>query len=163
MDHLITVSVCGYMLAYVLVCVAAVGFLRRIGETTPDSTVTALAAAVGLGAALVGGVATGVASGVATGAATRIPTGGAVPLGALAAVLVTWLTWYTACRRRRPAAVVLLGAYDQTTSTDVWWTPDDAPLLRLVDDGLPPDLLRSLGSDTKEVRRRRGRSLGRSR
>ena len=48
MEATIVVPPPGYIVAYVLVCVAAPVFLRRIGELTAGSALTAIVAAVGL-------------------------------------------------------------------------------------------------------------------
>ncbi|WP_226370047.1 APC family permease [Pseudonocardia oceani] len=106
--ELLTVATAGYLVAYLLVCLAAPPFLRRIGElTTWPVVVTAVAAPVLL---------------AVLGAFVVSQWGGAVPLviallGLAGAVWLGWLRW------RRPAALAGIGAYDETVADDVLVAP----------------------------------------
>jgi amino acid transporter len=103
----LTVSAFGYVLAYVLACLAMPLFLRRIGELTvlpAVGGVTAAAAGVlGLVAALVG----------ASTAAGR-----AMGLVFVAAMVpgVAWAAWL---RERAPDRLREVGVYDQATASSV--------------------------------------------
>ncbi|MBW0137070.1 APC family permease [Pseudonocardia abyssalis] len=101
---LLTVATAGYLVAYLLVCLAAPLFLRRIGELTlPPVVVTAVAVPVLL-AVLVAFVVSA--------------WGGAIPLviGLLVLAGLFWLGWL---RWRRPAQLAAIGAYDETVADDV--------------------------------------------
>jgi amino acid transporter len=108
---LLTVATGGFLVAYLLVCLAAPVFLRRIGELTwPAVAATAVIVPILL-AALVAYV---LASG-------RTPV--VVVLAALAAAAVGWFVW---ARLRRPAEVAAIGVYDETVAADVLGTPGRA-------------------------------------
>jgi amino acid transporter len=101
---LLTLSTVGYLVAYLLVCLAAPLFLRRIGElTAPPVVVTAVV----VPALLVVLVAFVVSA-----------WGGVVPvlIGVLLVVGLAWLGWL---RLRRPAALAGIGVYDETVTADV--------------------------------------------
>jgi hypothetical protein len=89
---------------YLLVCLAAPLFLRRIGElTAPPVLVTAVtvpALALVCGAFLVSAL------------------GGAVPV-VLTALLAAALAWYGWLRLRRPDELAGIGVYDETSASDV--------------------------------------------
>ncbi len=101
---LLTVAVVGYLVAYLLVCLAAPLFLRRIGELTAAPVVVTAVVVPILLAVLVAFVVSA--------------WGGAVPvvLGALAVACLGWLGWL---RWRRPEQLAGIGVYDETISSDV--------------------------------------------
>ena len=98
----LTTATCGFLLAYLLVCVAAPVFLHRIGELTwPAVLVSAVVVPILL-AVLVAFVVTNPGTGY--------------PLAGLAAAGIAgygWLHW-----RRRPE-LTAIGVYDETTTADV--------------------------------------------
>jgi amino acid transporter len=99
---LLTVATCGFLLAYLLVCLAAPVFLNRIGELTwPAVMVSAVVVPILL-AVLV--------TFVITNPATTYP------LAALTAVGVAGYGWL---RRRRRTELGGIGVYDETTTADV--------------------------------------------
>ncbi|MDT7709225.1 MAG: hypothetical protein QOG20_4832 [Pseudonocardiales bacterium] len=101
---LLTLSTVGYLVAYLLVCLAAPLFLRRIGElTAPPVVVTAVVVPV-LMVVLVAFVVSA--------------WGGVVPvlIGVLLVVGLAWLGWL---RLRRPAELAGIGVYDETVTADV--------------------------------------------
>jgi amino acid transporter len=105
---LIVVSVVGYLVAYLLVCLAAPLFLRRIGELTPGPVVvTAVLVPV-----LV----------VVLGASVASAWGGALPIviAALTGAGLGWLGWL---RVRRPDRLARIGVYDETLAADVLQGP----------------------------------------
>jgi amino acid transporter len=103
----LTVSAFGYVLAYVLACLAMPLFLRRIGELTALPAVGGIAAAaagvLGLAAALAGATSTG---------------GRVMGLVFLAAMVpgVVWAAWL---RGRSPGRLRAVGVYDQATANSV--------------------------------------------
>ncbi|WP_448627640.1 APC family permease [Geodermatophilus sp. URMC 64] len=103
----LTVSAFGYVLAYVLACLAMPLFLRRIGELTPVAAVAGLlaggAGVLGLGAAMAGASLWG---------------GQAMTVVFLAALLpgVLWALWL---RWRAPGRLRAVGVYDQATASSV--------------------------------------------
>lgn len=102
--ELLTVATVGYLVAYLLVCLAAPPFLRRIGELTAAPVVVAAVAAPVLLVALVAFVVSA--------------WGGVLPLviGALGVLGLVWLGWL---RWRRPAQLAGIGAFDETVADDV--------------------------------------------
>ncbi|MHA6779594.1 APC family permease [Pseudonocardia saturnea] len=102
--ELLTVATAGYLVAYLLVCVAAPPFLRRIGELTAVPVVVAAVAAPVLLVALAAFVVSA--------------WGGVLPLviGALGVLGLLWLGWL---RWRRPAQLAGIGAFDETITDDV--------------------------------------------
>ncbi|WZH35426.1 MAG: APC family permease [Microbacterium enclense] len=100
----IGVGAAGYIVAYILVCVAAPFFLRRIGELTAGAAVVAGVSALALAAALVSFFVDDAASG---GAVLIVVTS----LAVLAAIVVVVLR-----RRHGPGA---LGAYDEPVAAQV--------------------------------------------
>lgn len=106
--ELLTVATAGYLVAYLLVCVAAPLFLRRIGELTRWPVVaSAVVAPVLL---------------IALGAFVVAAWGGAVPL-VLGCCVLGGLVWFVVLRRLRPAQLAGIGAYDETTRDDVLVAP----------------------------------------
>ncbi|WP_159502485.1 APC family permease [Microbacterium sp. 18062] len=96
----------GYIVAYVLVCVAAPLFLRRIGELTPGAVVTAVVSAVALTAALVAFFAVDAASG-----------GGVIWLVVLTAIAAcTAIVWRM---RRGGVSLEGIGTYDEPVVAQV--------------------------------------------
>lgn len=108
---LLTVATGGFLVAYLLVCLAAPVFLHRIGELTWPAVV---ATAVIVPILLVALVAYVVASG---------GTPVVVVLGVLAVVAGTWFGWL---RVRRPAQIAAIGVYDETVAADVLGDPGRA-------------------------------------
>ncbi len=101
---LLSIASAGYLIAYLLVCLAAPLFLRRIGELTPPPVVaTAVIAPI-----LV----------LVSGAFVVSAVGGPLPLvlAGLAAVAVAWYGWL---RVRRPRELAGIGVYDETSEADV--------------------------------------------
>lgn len=103
----LTVSAFGYVLAYVLVCLAAPLFLRRIGELTPGPVVGGLGAAGLWLLVLVAAV---------VGAAF---TGGRAMSWVYLAALVPGVAWALWLRWRRPARLASVGVYDEATASSV--------------------------------------------
>jgi amino acid transporter len=101
---LLTVSTAGYLVGYVLICVAAPVFLHRIGELTLApvmiTAVTAPALLIVCGAFVVSAV------------------GGPVPV-VLGALLTVAVVWYIVLRVRRPRELAGIGVYDETIAADV--------------------------------------------
>ncbi|SDM39980.1 amino acid/polyamine/organocation transporter, APC superfamily [Geodermatophilus siccatus] len=103
----LTVSAFGYVLAYVLVSLAAPLFLRRIGELTAAPLVGGIAAAVLWLLVLVVALAGG-------------PLAGGRALSVVYLVLlVVGLLWIGWLRLRRPARLAAVGVYDQATESSV--------------------------------------------
>lgn len=100
----LTTATVGYLVAYLLVSLAAPLFLRRIGELTPLPVVIAAVLVPVLLAAL---VAFAVSS-----------WGGPIPI-AVGVVALAGLCWWTWLRWRRPERLAAIGVYDETVSTDV--------------------------------------------
>lgn len=102
--ELLTVATVGYLVAYLLVCLAAPPFLRRIGELTAAPVVVAAVAAPVLLVAL--------------GAFVVSAWGGVLPLviGALGVLGLGWLGWL---RLRRPVQLAGIGVFDETVTDDV--------------------------------------------
>lgn len=108
MDTAVSVSVLGYVLCYVFVCVAVGPFLARIGERTAGPVVRALVGATVLGT-------TFVAFAVHTSrTAPVVPAVFAVAMAAGAA-------WYWRKRAREPRDTERIGVFDQTSTEDVLW------------------------------------------
>ncbi|MFC5996248.1 APC family permease [Pseudonocardia hispaniensis] len=104
LSELLTVATVGYLVAYLLVCLAAPLFLRRIGElTTAPVAVTAVIVPILL-VVLVAFVVS------ALGRPLPIVT------GLLALIGVVWLVWL---RLRRPDQLAGIGVYDETVAADV--------------------------------------------
>lgn len=106
MEAVIAVSAAGYIGAYVLVCIAAPFFLRRIGELTFRTGLVAFTSALVLGAGVITYL---VFEGVRGNAGVLL----VVLVGALAALGVTWR------RRRGEASLVGVGAYDEPVASEV--------------------------------------------
>lgn len=100
---LLTAATVGYLVAYLLVCVAAPLFLRRIGELT---TAPVLAAGVAAPILLVVLAAFVVSAGPVFAA-------GCVLAAALAAA------WFVVLRVRRPRRLAEIGVYDETCAADL--------------------------------------------
>jgi amino acid transporter len=110
---LLTLATVGYLVAYLLVCLAAPFFLRRIGELTPVPVVVTAVLVPVLLVVLVAFVVSA--------------WGGVVPLaiGALIVVGLAWLLWL---RRRRSAQLAAIGVYDETVTADVLGGHEGSPL-----------------------------------
>jgi amino acid transporter len=101
---LLTVSSAGFLLAYLLVCVAAPLFLHKIGElTTPPLVAAAVSSPILL---------------LVSGTYVVTALGGPVPV-VLGLLLVAGLAWYGWLRLRRPARLRDIGVYDETSVADV--------------------------------------------
>jgi amino acid transporter len=100
---LLTLATVGFLVAYLLVCLAAPLFLRRIGELTRPAAVASMVATPALVAALVAFIVVG---------GTRVVAG----LGATAVVGAAWYAWL---RLRRPGRLAAIGAYDETVAADL--------------------------------------------
>lgn len=100
----LTLATVGYLVAYLLVCLAAPLFLRRIGELTRGPAIVAAVLVPVLLVALVAYVVSA--------------WGGAVPivLGLVAVAGLVWLGWL---RLRRPDRLAAIGVYDETVADDV--------------------------------------------
>lgn len=103
---LLVVGTCGYVAGYVLLCVAAPVFLRRIGELTTSAVVVAAVATL----ALTGVLAACAAWAVAAGGGWVLTAVGLLGVAVLAAA---------GLRLRRPAVVAGVGLYDETRRQDV--------------------------------------------
>ncbi|TWF81245.1 amino acid/polyamine/organocation transporter (APC superfamily) [Pseudonocardia hierapolitana] len=101
---LLSVATAGYLVAYLLVALAAPLFLHRIGELTPAPVVvTALAVPVLAGVC---------------GVFVVSALGGAVPI-VLGALVLAALAWYAVLRVRRPRELAAIGVYDEPSAADV--------------------------------------------
>ncbi|MCG2803263.1 MAG: APC family permease [Cellulomonas sp.] len=107
MDGLIVVAAAGYLTAYVLVCVAAPVFTRRIGESRAWTTALSWVGAVLISAALV----------VALAMQAMTVHGGATWLFVVLLAAGTALGW--ARLARSPVARGRVGLYDEPTARDV--------------------------------------------
>lgn len=106
---LLTVASAGYLIAYLLVCLAAPLFLRRIGElTAPPVVATAVIVPILL---------------VVSGAYVATAIGGPVP-AVLGVLLLAGLAWYAVLRIRRPDRLRGIGVYDETSAGDVHGVAD---------------------------------------
>ncbi|MCS5729952.1 APC family permease [Herbiconiux moechotypicola] len=107
MQTLIVVAAAGYITAYVLVCVAAPVFLRRIGELTTGVAVRAVAAAALLSVGLV--------------VYLVVEFAGERWLGALVFVLLmaAGCGYYLVRKRRHPWLLDTIGVYDVPVAGDV--------------------------------------------
>jgi amino acid transporter len=104
MHATLSVGAAGYIVAYILVCVAAPVFLHRIGELTPLPTVVAAFSAAALTAALIAFFVDDTATG---GVGLAVVSVIAVVLGVIVIVL----------RRRHGSGSI--GAYDEPTASEV--------------------------------------------
>ncbi|AKV87140.1 amino acid transporter [Microbacterium sp. CGR1] len=103
MKAVLLISAAGYIVAYVLVCIAAPLFLRRIGEVTVGSIIAAVSAAAALAACLTVYL-------VAEAAAGNPGVWFALGFALIAAALIRW-------RRRAPLGEV--GRYDEPVAAHV--------------------------------------------
>ncbi|GAA1834433.1 APC family permease [Pseudonocardia ailaonensis] len=99
---LLTLATSGFLVAYLLVCVAAPVFLRRIGELTWPAVAASAVIAPILVAALVAFL-------------VSRPVSALV----LAGVGVLGVGWWAGLRTRRPAVLAGIGVYDETVAADV--------------------------------------------
>jgi amino acid transporter len=103
----LTVSAFGYVVAYVLACLAVPAFLRRIGELTPSPAVGGLVA---------GGVGLVVLLAAMAGASW---SGGRTVVALFLAAMAPGLAWAVWLRRRHPERLTAVGVYDQATVSSV--------------------------------------------
>ncbi|MGA1836216.1 APC family permease [Herbiconiux sp. 11R-BC] len=118
METLIVVAAAGYITAYVLVCVAAPVFLRRIGELTAGVAVRAFAAAALL------------AAGVVVYLVVESASARWIGVVVFLLLLAAGCAYYFARRRRHPWLIETIGVYDVPVAADVLGGaahPDDAP------------------------------------
>ncbi|WP_219419396.1 APC family permease [Pseudonocardia nigra] len=101
---MLTVATAGYLVAYLLVSLAAPLFLRRIGELTVAPVVVT---------AIVVPVLAGVC-----GAFVVSALGGAVPV-VLGALVLAAVAWYAVLRAWRPRELAGIGVYDEPSVADV--------------------------------------------
>jgi amino acid transporter len=101
---LLGVATAGYLVAYLLVALAAPLFLRRIGELT-------------LAPVAITVVAVPVLAGVC-GVFVVSALGGPVPI-VLGALVLAALAWYAVLRARRPSELAAIGVYDEPSTADV--------------------------------------------
>ena len=101
---LLAVATAGYLVAYLLVCLAAPLFLGRIGELTPGPVVGTVIAVPALA--------------LACGAFVVSALNAVVPV-VLAGLLVAAVAWYAWLRVRRPRELAGIGVYDETSAVDV--------------------------------------------
>lgn len=106
MEAVIAVSAAGYIGAYVLVCVAAPVFLRRIGELTFRVGLIAITSASVLAAGLVAYL-------VFVGVRGNLGAPLTLIVAAVAGAVVAWR------RRRGPASLAGIGAYDEPVASEV--------------------------------------------
>lgn len=104
---LLNTATFGYLVAYLLVCVAAPVFLHRIGELTAGPVVVTALCAPALLAVLGAFVATRSLSVLWA-------------LGVILAVGAVWLAWL---RTRRPRQLAGVGVYDETSAADLLGGP----------------------------------------
>jgi amino acid transporter len=101
---LLSVATAGYLVAYLLVSLAAPLFLRRIGELTIAPVVVTV-------------VTVPVLAGVC-GVFVVSALGGAVPV-VLGALALAALAWFAVLRGRRPRELAAIGVYDEPSAADV--------------------------------------------
>lgn len=104
LSGLLSISTAGYLVGYLLVCLAAPVFLHRIGELTRTPV---LITVVTVPALL-----------LVCGAFVTSAVGGPVPV-VLGALLAGAVAWYLVLRLRRPRELAGIGVYDETSSADV--------------------------------------------
>ncbi|MGV8966545.1 MAG: APC family permease [Cellulomonas sp.] len=107
MSVFIVIAAAGFLTAYVLVCVAAPVFTRRIGEPHPWTTVASWSGAVLIAAAL------------GTFIVVQTMTAHAAAMGAFALLLVVGTAFGWLRLARSPIARERVGLYDEATSRDV--------------------------------------------
>lgn len=113
LDLLLQAATVGYLVAYLLVCLAVPLFLRRIGESTPGPVAAVLVVVPVLVAAL------------AAFAASAVGNEFAVVFAVLTGAGLLWYGWL---RRRRPDRLAGIGVYDETSFADLLGGgPDLAP------------------------------------
>ncbi|MHC5794915.1 APC family permease [Lacisediminihabitans sp. FW035] len=107
MGVLLVASAAGYITAYVFVCIAAVVFLRRIGELTFWVGVRAIAAAALLGVGLV------------VYLIDRSTSASSAGVWIFLAIVAVGMVVYRVMRLRRPWLSSAIGVYDETTLQDL--------------------------------------------
>lgn len=110
---LLSVATAGFLTAYLLVCLAAPLFLRRIGELT---------AAPVLAATVIVPILV-----VVFGVYVVSASGGPVPI-VLGGLLAAGVAWYTWLRVRRPEQLRGIGVYDEPSVADVYGVALPAPV-----------------------------------
>lgn len=108
MDTAVSISVLGYVLCYVFVCIAVRPFLTRIGEYTVGPVVRSLVAAAILGTTFV------------AFAVRAFITAPAVPV-VFAVAMTGGAAWYWRKRARAPRDTAAIGVFDETSTDDVLW------------------------------------------
>ncbi|WP_078960597.1 MULTISPECIES: APC family permease [unclassified Streptomyces] len=113
LDLLLQASTVGYLVAYLLVCLAVPFFLRGIGESTPGPVAAVVVVVPVLVAAL--WAFAGSAAGSSYAVVFAVLTGAG-------------LLWYGWLRRRHPSRLAGIGVYDETSFADLLGGgPDLAP------------------------------------
>lgn len=107
---LLSTATFGYLVAYLLVCVAAPVFLHRIGELTIGPVVVTAICAPALLTVL--------------GAFLAAQSGRA--LWAIGAALAAGTLWFAWLRTRRPRQLAAVGIYDETSTADLLGAPEPA-------------------------------------
>ncbi|WP_232665191.1 APC family permease [Pseudonocardia sp. TRM90224] len=101
---LLTIATAGFLVGYLLVCLAAPLFLRRIGELTPGPVIITAVTVPALAATCI--------------AFLLSALDGPVPV-VLAGLLAAVLGWYVWLRLRHPDRLAAIGVYDETSAADV--------------------------------------------
>ncbi|KPI05519.1 hypothetical protein OK074_4438 [Actinobacteria bacterium OK074] len=112
LELLVQTATVGYLVAYLLVCLAVPFFLRGIGELTRAAVAGPALAVPVLAAALIAFTTSTMAARLA------LP---------LAVLLTTGTCWYALLRLRRPGALAGIGVYDETSLADVLGGHPDTP------------------------------------
>ncbi|MFJ5304324.1 APC family permease [Streptomyces sp. NPDC088350] len=104
---LLNTATFGYLVAYLLVCVAAPVFLHRIGELTAWPVAVTVICAPALLTVL----------------GAFLAAQSAHALWAIGAALVLGALWFAVLRRRRPRELAAVGIYDETRAADLLGAP----------------------------------------
>lgn len=108
LSGLLQAATVGYLVAYLLICLAVPSFLRGLGELTVPPVATALAVVPVLAAVL---------------CAFTVSRATPAAVAVFAVLVAAALTWYVWLRRRLPERLAGIGVYDETSLADL---PDTA-------------------------------------